>query len=346
MIAAELKGWEAEAFFEETSKSRGRHKSFVVRKVQFGKGVVVLKDICESESTVRCDVVVGEVELDDVGLVGEASGSRADTRLITLFNSEAVTDLHLDHRPIPEEGAVALAKTLPAHDETESLSLINTSLEDNAARHIGEVLEKLSIKSLNLSRNKITSVGAQEIAKGIATNASLTELNLEDNLIDDAGVSALAANLASKPAITLVNLNGNKITATGARSLVEHLSSPERSLPYLRLARNQLGDAGASEIAHLLSSNPTIAHVNLAGNGIGDKGVQALASSLANVIELDLADNNLTTQGVLALENALQSNRSLARVNLSNNKSIQGSEGLSSLFKDGFAFPSLALVRD
>jgi hypothetical protein len=279
----------------------------------------------------------------------EASGNRADTRLITLFNSEAVTDLHLDHRPIPEEAAVALAKTLPAHDETESLSLINTSMEDNAARHIGEVLEKLSIKSLNLSRNKITSHGAQELAKGIATNATLTELNLEDNQIDDAGVAALAANLAHKPAITSVNLNGNKIKAAGVRSLVDNLSG-DRPLPYLNLARNQLGDDGAAEVAKLLQANGTISVVNLAGNGIGDRGVQALANALnnpdSNVVELNLADNNITTAGALALEKVLQNNHTLSKLNLSNNKGLHSSPQLAGLFKEGFAFPSLQLSRD
>jgi len=280
----------------------------------------------------------------------EASGSRADTRLITLFNSEAVTDLHLDHRHIPEEAAVALAKTLPAHDETESLSLINTSMDDAAARHIGEVLEKLSIKGLNLSRNKITSNGAQEIAKGIAANGSLTELNLEDNLIDDAGVAALAANLAQKPAITSLNLNGNKIRAAGVRALVDHLSSSDRPLPYLNLARNQLGDDGAAEVAKLLQSNGTISVVNLAGNGIGDRGVQALAAVLnnpdSNVVELNLADNNITTTGALSLEKVLQNNHTLSKLNLSNNKGLVSSTQLAGLFKEGFSFPSLQLSRD
>jgi len=81
-------------------------------------------------------------------------------------------------------------------------SSLNTNLNDACAKHIGEVLEKLNIKTLNLSRNQISDSGAEEIAKGLAANISLTELNLEDNLIGGAGASHLAANLASKPALT------------------------------------------------------------------------------------------------------------------------------------------------
>jgi len=278
----------------------------------------------------------------------EASGNRVDTRFITLFNSEAVTDLHLDHRPIPEEAAVALAKTLPAHDETESLSLINASLNDAATKHIGEVLEKLSIKSLNLSRNKITSAGIEELTRGIAANASLTELNLEDNQIDNAGIATLAGVLAQKPAITQLNLNGNLISAAGVRSLTESLSSHDRAFPYLHLARNQLGDAGAAEVSRLVQANPSIIHLNLSGNGIGDQGLKNLTSALGPdslVVEIDLSKNNITSNGVQALEQVLNNNHTLAKLDLSNNK-ILGSPSLASLFKEGFAFPSLAFSRD
>jgi hypothetical protein len=75
------------------------------------------------------------------------SKTRVDTRLITLFNSDSITDLHMDHRPIREQAALALSKTLPAHDETESLSLVNSQIDDECCKHFGEVLEKLNIKS-------------------------------------------------------------------------------------------------------------------------------------------------------------------------------------------------------
>jgi len=281
--------------------------------------------------------------------VEATQGGRADTRLITLFNSENVTDLHLDHRPISEDAAVALARTLPAHDETESLSLINASLDDAGAKQIGEVLEKLSIKTLNLSRNNITSVGAKEIAKGIAANASLTELNLEDNKIDDAGVSALAANIAQKPALTLLNLNGNQISAAGAQALAEALGGADRALPNLNLARNQLGDAGAQQIAQLLKTNTTISRVDLSGNNIGDAGIHAITDALGPeslLVELDLSNNNFGTDGALAIEKFLQNNHTLTKINLSNNKRIVGSPALAPLFKEGFTFPSFALSRE
>jgi len=278
----------------------------------------------------------------------EASGNRADTRMITLFNSENVTDLHLDHRPIRLEAAGALSKTLPAHDETETLSLVNTGLDDASLKCIAEVLEKLSLKSLDLSRNNITGAGAQELAKGITSNLSLTELNLSDNKVDDAGVASLAQALAAKPAITTCNLNGNQITGSGVKSLSEHIGNNERSFSNLQLNNNKLGDDGASAVANLIKANSTITHVHLSGNGIGDSGVAALCSALGPdslVVDLDLSDNNITSAGASSIEKLLKNNTTIIKLNLSGNSKLQGNESLAALMSEGFSFPSFVLSR-
>lgn len=276
----------------------------------------------------------------------EASGNRPDTRLISLFVSESVPNLYLDHRPIPEEGAVALAKTLPAHDETEVLSLNNSSLTDAAVKHIGEVLEKLSVKNLILSNNKIGAAGAADIAKGISQNATLTELNLENNEIDDAGVAALASAIVSKPAITALNLSGNKVGAAGVKSLVEALSS-DHSFPVVNLAKNNLNDASVAELVKLITSNNTVNTLNLSNNKIGDAGAAALAGALAsnhNVLYVDLSNNQIGNAGANAIEKLLKSNKTVISVNLSNNK-IVGGQAVSGLVLDGFNFPELTLNR-
>jgi hypothetical protein len=279
----------------------------------------------------------------------EASGARADTRLITLFNSETITDLHLDHRPIHEEAATALSRALPAHDETETLSLVNSSLNDNTVKPIAEVLEKLSLKVLNLTKNKIGAGGAEELAKGIAANNTLVELILDDNEIDDVGVTTLSANIAQKPLINVFSLNGNKIGPEGAHAIVQHLANPERGpLPLLSLANNHLGDAGAIHIAAFLKANSTVTKVNLSGNGIGDEGAIALAAALAHttVTDLDLSHNNIGLDGALAIEKLLQHNTSVVTVDLSHNKKLIGTPALGAILKDGFSFPLFSISRD
>jgi len=279
----------------------------------------------------------------------EVSSNRPDTRLITLFTSETVTDLHLDHRPIPEEGASALARTLIAHDETERLSLINTSLTDNGLKALAEHFEKYGVKVLDLSQNRITSASMEELGKGIAANQTLTEISLENNEINDAGIVALAPNVGPKVTLTKLNLNGNKISTQGVEALAEHLSNADHPLPELQLARNALDDSSCSALAKLLSSNPSIIHVNLSGNKIGNRGVQTLTQALSSpncaVATLDLSHNEIGIDGALAIEKLLQVNKSILSVDLSENKNILGTSSLAPLFKEGFNFPNLSFHR-
>jgi len=277
----------------------------------------------------------------------EGSGSRPDTRIISLFVSESVPNLYLEHRPIPEEGAVALAKTLPAHDETETLSLSNSSLSDAALKHVSEVLEKLSVKSIVLSQNKISGSGAADLAKGISQSASLTEINLSNNEIDDAGASALAAVIAGKPALSSLNLNTNKIGTAGVSALADAVSSSDHAFPQINLAENNLDDSSIEALAKIVSSNTTVTHLNLAGNKIGDAGAARLAEVLRgnhNVLYVDLANNQIGNSGAVAIQNLLKANQTIISVNLSNNKFVGGSE-TSGIVLEGFNFPNIVLNR-
>eukprot|EP01100_Stratorugosa_tubuloviscum_P001307 TRINITY_DN128_c1_g3_i1.p1 TRINITY_DN128_c1_g3~~TRINITY_DN128_c1_g3_i1.p1 ORF type:complete len:922 (-),score=520.52 TRINITY_DN128_c1_g3_i1:182-2947(-) len=277
----------------------------------------------------------------------ETTGARPDTRLITLFSSENIPNLFLDNRPLNDDSAAALARVLPAHDETETLSLCNTNLNDSSVKPIAEVLEKLGIKTLSLNNNKIASEGALLLAQGIKTNNSLTELNLENNLIDDRGVIEIASAIAAKPAITMLNLSGNKIATEGVKALVESLSGT-RTLPDLLLARNSIDDEAASSLATIFTSNPTITNVNLSGNHISDSGSASIAKALStntSVLNLDLSNNNIGTNGALAFESLLKINPCLNNVNLSGNKKILGGAEIASLLREGFCFPSLSLSR-
>jgi len=280
----------------------------------------------------------------------EPTGAQPDTRLIAWFNSETVTDLHLDDRPIKEAGALALCRTLPAHDETFSLSLCNCSLDDAAIRHLADVLEKLNLKTLNLSKNHITKDGAAALAHGLQGNETLVELDLSHNHIGDEGLEALAAAVAHKPLLSHINLASNHLSARSGASIRKHLSDPARGpLPSLLLSHNSLGDAGAKEIAEMLKVNNTVTRVDLSSNEIGDDGAAALVHGLSDetsfVTHLTLASNNIGSRGALAFDELLKVNTTIMEIDLSDNKRLVGSAALSKLVKDGLSFPLLRLHR-
>jgi len=278
------------------------------------------------------------------------SPQHPDSRLVTLFISDLVTDLYLDDKVISDPGAIALAKTLPAHDETKVISLSNTGLTDQALSHVSGVVGKSNVTSLHLSKNNLTSGGISGLASALAQNNTLTSLDLSDNKIDDSGIVALSEALSSKVHLAHLNLSGNNYGKGGAEALLKAFGSGEHAaLTQLQLARNQLGDEGASTVSQLISTNHTVNNVNLSGNKISDNGSIALANSLASneseVTSIDLSNNNIGEKGALALSNAFDSNKSLIELNLSNNNFKSGGNGLTPLFKEGVSFPHLHLVR-
>jgi len=286
----------------------------------------------------------------------EAAHSRADTRLISLFQSEIITEVHLEHRFMREEGTIALAKTLTAHDETETLSLVNASLDDSSSKHISEVLEKLNIKKLNLSRNKITSSSLEELSKGISQNISLTELNLSHNQISDEGLNLLYSNIATKPLLNILNLNNNKITNEGIQSMIQHLGIPDKNFPQINFSRNELGDDGMESISIFLKKNPSVTHINLSGTGIGNNGILRFVDQLMNdengtftldslnLSSLDLSDNLIGIEGVIALGKFVEAYPKLTHLNVSNNKDLTG-DALLPLLNDQFILNSLSINR-
>jgi len=277
------------------------------------------------------------------------SPQHPDSRLVTLFISDLVTDLYLDDRVIPEQGAVALSKTLPAHDETKVISLVNTGLTDQSLSHITPTLGKSNVTTLHLAKNNLTSGGASNLASALAQNNTLTFLDLSDNKIDDSGIVALADALSSKAHLASLNISGNSYGKVGADALLKAFGSGDHALNELQLARNQLGDEGAAVISQLIKSNHTVTSVNLSGNKISDNGSVALAETLSGadseVTNIDLSNNAIGEKGALALSNAFDTNKALIEMNLSNNNFKSGGQGLVPLFKDGVSFPQLHIVR-
>jgi Ran GTPase-activating protein (RanGAP) involved in mRNA processing and transport len=272
-----------------------------------------------------------------------------DSRLVTLFVSDLVTDLYLDDRVIPEQGALALSKTLPAHDETKVISLVNTGLNDQSLNHVTNALAKSNVTTLFLSKNNITSAGASALAAAISGNNTLISLDLSDNKIDDKGIIELANALASKHALATLNLSGNLISKAGAEAIHKAFGPGQHALVELQLSRNNLGDDGAAQIAELIKVNPHLTTVNIAGNKIGNRGANSLAAAIqstdSDIVSIDLSNNDIGNEGALALSKAYDANKVIIEINLSNNKLTAPNEGLAPLFQDGVSFPHLQLAR-
>jgi len=106
-------------------------------------------------------------------------------------------------------------------------------------------------------------------------------------------------------------------------------------MPILDLAYNLIGDRGAGRIADLCKLNPFISTINLEHNLVSDLGAKALASivsveSKAQVTIINLANNQLSSQGLIALSEALKRTYYALTIDVSYNRLI-GRSGILSI---------------
>jgi uncharacterized protein (DUF924 family)/Ran GTPase-activating protein (RanGAP) involved in mRNA processing and transport len=222
-----------------------------------------------------------------------------------LAHDTKVTSLWLKRNPLKADGMRPLAELLRTNRTIEVLDLVNCGLLDDGLAILLGALRgpgaNRTLKHLYVGTNGVTERSAPVIAELLADDCRLESLYLSCNRLGDAGVAELARGL-----------------------------SANRTLQRVSLASNRIGPAGAAALAAALADHPTIALVDLGftkatnsvgelGNFIGDDGARVLAEMLAGnrtLRVLDLLHNFISQVGVNHLRRALEVNRTLTSLQL------------------------------
>jgi len=195
---------------------------------------------------------------------------------------------------------VELARMLVSSPQVPSVnkfSIVWSELTDDVLAALSPWRGLERIKALNLTHNRLSSVGVTALAA--ASLNSLEELDLSSNALDDAALVAIA-NSAWLANVKTLKLSNNTIGTAGVVALAN--SPHARNLTKLELAHNQLGAAGA----HALAQSPHLMNLEtlaLDDNALGDHGARHLAntSNRPNLRELFLNSNGITDEGTFAL---------------------------------------------
>lgn len=208
---------------------------------------------------------------------------------------------------------------------------------------MGEALRlNMSLTAVDLSYNNIEDDGCACIAAGIKESGMLVELALSGNLIGDVGARSLARLLRSNGTLTKLELARNKIGDKGAQAIGEAIMARNQEIHALRIGMKFPGQPEPSErkARRLSRSLPLSAlaiyaqekhdyrsgclpllHLDLSYNGITEQGSEAMALALKHnpkMKTMDLAGNKMNN-GIVAISNALPTNRRLQHLSLSSN---------------------------
>jgi hypothetical protein len=147
------------------------------------------------------------------------------------------------------ESACSFLETQSSQSKCEyDMKCFGLLMGDAGVAKIAALLKSnTTVKSIDLSCNRIEAEGAREIADMLRSNATLTSLILRGNYLGCSGAEAIAEGLECNGSLTHLNLGGNGIYSRGSDRLVQALKVND-TLSDIVLSSNGLGQHAAKKL--------------------------------------------------------------------------------------------------
>ena len=200
---------------------------------------------------------------------------------------------------IGNEGCrILLNSLLSYHNNSSKFDLIldyNEITDKSSSLIASLLLSNYPITKLDVSWNELSS-STDIIFKSLHHNNALTELCVGYISLRSSDIQSLGLMLTSNNTLSVMDISGNDIVPdyiTDWRNI---------SLSKLIMYDCKLGVSGADKIGKMLYiyHNKSITYVNLGMNSIGDEGVEKLVEHLKSnkaITHLGLQDNSITSNG-------------------------------------------------
>ena len=190
-----------------------------------------------------------------------------------------------------------------------------------------------NLSKLMLGNNLLGTRGFVELCDVLPNCKNLNLLDvsyngIDKNIFDNEKVANLFNDIL--PNFYTFYYEGNYLPTEEIQNFVKNILS-NRSLTYLYLQNNQIGDDSLEIISFLLTKNYNIHTLNLSYNKFTSKGVENLCNGLKSenckIIELSLANNNLDQNSLTYLSDTINNNDNISCLNLSYNNFSKGDCG-------------------
>ena len=260
-----------------------------------------------------------------------------------------------------------LTSALQANRTVTHLRLnITATCLTGAKAFCGVLQTNQSLTHLCLAHNDLTNIEAEALAQGLLSNSVLVYLNLRANNIGDQGIVALSKALESNRMLRYLDVSfqhqnsflsdhveSEHFGDAGTKALAHALRS-NNSLTYLDLQANQFTDSAAAELGEALRLNSSLTHLYLRGHSIPSRVLfgnaaatafsKAFHSNLIQLTHLDLHSTSFSSLCAVTLAEALQTNRTLECLDLSDNEiECSGAIALAQALKSNQALQLLQL---
>ena len=251
-------------------------------------------------------------------------GAEMLARCINLISSLKLLDLSGNN--ITHKGMESVVTIMKSYTNLTHFSITENFIGDPGIQLFALLKIKQLIK-LNVTKINMTKVGTHALGEYFKHNRLLQSLEIGHNYIKN-GLIRILNSLPS----TLVRLIASACCLSYKTAVnIGKMLKSNKSLKYLKISSNSIGDDGISAISDGLHINTTVIQLIARGCGFHSKGAKSIAKMLqANktLKYLDISCNNIEDSGIKAIALGIQANTTLIQLKVFD---CGGAEGIADM---------------
>ena len=221
-----------------------------------------------------------------------------------LYNTDRIYKINLSKNNLGDRGVEILINSIKNSISLVSLNIMSNSISHKGGQLIFKILSKQqSIIDLNLSsceginRNRLTSIGIQNIEKYLKTNFFIENLNIAGNSIKNEGFHLLCKGINGNNFLKYLNISNNDINEKGIKNFLHIIKKTK--LKSLNISNNPIKSEGLINITNSLRYFPDLKIFICSNCNIDFEGFNYLLKVLQTVRRIDTLDvsqNNLHSE--------------------------------------------------
>ncbi|XP_035807971.1 protein phosphatase 1 regulatory subunit 37 isoform X1 [Amphiprion ocellaris] len=322
-----------EAYLQSCSRHQVQPRELILQQLQqgvCGGGSMERLDLkgerLDHRSCEALEAVLKSLHFDFINLQAaqlEENGASSLLDMILFYESTTHLDIS-DNSSLGTSGWRALAHLIKQSVRLSRLDVCNVSLVNYPAQSLSKALLTSRLSALHLHNTQLSGRPLYTLVGTLKTNRALKELHLTNNLLNSyQDALQLGDLLRYNSTLQTLELSNNTIADAGLEELCDGLRWQTAGLKVLLLRNNQITAEGMHHLAKALPGLKVLQVLDLGENLLGNKGVQMIREPLMvniSVLQLGLAQANISCEGAVALAEFLAESRHIQRLDLRQNE--------------------------
>ncbi|XP_038585177.1 protein phosphatase 1 regulatory subunit 37 isoform X2 [Micropterus salmoides] len=253
----------------------------------------------------------------------EENGASSLLDMILYYESTTHLDIS-DNSSMGTSCWRALAHLIKQSVRLSRLDVSNVPLVDYPAQSLSKALLTSRLTVLHLHNAQLSGMPLYTLVGALKSNKALRELHLANNLLNSyQDALHLGDLLRYNTTLQTLELSNNALADAGLEELCDGLRRQTAGLKVLLLRNNQITAKGMVHLAGALPALKVLQVLDLGENLLGNEGIQVIREPLmvnCSVLQLSLAQANISCEGAVALAEFLAESRQIQRLDLRQNE--------------------------